>query len=94
MVNDKITALEYEFVPEEPKEAISELARIGQPAVASLIALLKNTAKYSCLYAIKVLGEIKDPAAAKPILDAFSSQDFIDSFTLAEEYNQAVLGIT
>lgn len=93
MVNDKITALEYEFVPEEPKEAISELARIGQPAVASLIALLKNTAKYSCLYAIKVLGEIKDPAAAKPILDAFSSQDFIDSFTLAEEYNQAVLAL-
>jgi len=62
-VNDKKRADEYEESPEEPKEDMDALVKIGRDAVEPLLELLKDTSKYSCLYAIKVLGEIQDPRA-------------------------------
>lgn len=77
-VNDSIDPNEVDEDPPEPKEAMVELAKIGQPSVAPLIKVLENPSNYSCVYAITVLGEIGASEAAKPILDAFTSKDYIN----------------
>lgn len=92
-VNDGKEAREYEESPKEPKEAIDTLVRIGDSAVKPLLELLKDTSRYSCLYAIKVLGEIRDPITVKSIIEAFSSEDFGDSFQWATEYNQGIIAL-
>lgn len=90
-VNDEKEALKYERRPKEPREAMDELVKIGRPAVKPLLELLKNTSRYSCIYATKVLGEIGDSAAVQPIIDAFSSEGFLDAFAeLADDYDQPV----
>lgn len=78
-VNDKIDPNEVDEDPPEPKQAMEEIAKIGQPAVAPLIKVLKNPSNYSCVYAITVLGQIAAPEAAKPIFDSFTSKDFISN---------------
>jgi len=67
------------------------LVKIGEAAVEPLLELLKDTSRYSCLYAIKVLGEIRDPRAVQPIIEAFSSREFIDE--LGDEYEQPKLAL-
>lgn len=37
--------------PEEPREAMEALIKIGEPAVEPLIELLKNPKRLSCAYA-------------------------------------------
>jgi len=90
-VNDGKRASDYEEEPKEPKRAMDDLVKVGEPAVKPLLALLKDASKYSCLYAIKVLGEIRDPRAAQPIIKAFSSKGFADAFEL--EYDQPKLAL-
>jgi HEAT repeat protein len=84
--NDKVHPAEVEEDPSEPKEAMEELAKIGQPVVVSLIKILEDPSIYSCLYAIKVLGQIAAPEAAKPILDAFTSERFLDAGILGTDF--------
>ena len=79
-INDEKKTCEHEEPPEEPGKAMDALVKAGSPAVEALLALLKDTSKYSCLYAIKVLGEIRDPRAVKPIIEAFSSESFAENF--------------
>lgn len=91
-VNDKVDPNEVDKDPLEPKEAMEELAKIGQPAVAPLIKVLKNPSNYSCVYAITVLGQIAAPEAAQPIVDAFTSKDYINSrvtYALKDYYSEA-----
>ena len=90
-VNDEKRASDYEETPEEPKEAMNALVKIGETAVKPLLELLKDTSRYSCLYAIKVLGEIRDPRAAQPIIEAFSSEGFGEAFEEEEDYDQPKL---
>jgi HEAT repeat protein len=92
-VNDKKRASEYKRRPKEPKEAMNELVKIGRLAVNPLLELLKNTSRYSCLYAIKVLGEIGDPAAVQPIIEAFSNESFLDEFAELADYEQPVVAL-
>ena len=92
-VNDEKEASDYEETPEEPKEAMNALVKIGEAAVEPLLELLKDTSRYSCLYAIKVLGEIRDPRAVQPIIEAFSSEGFGEAFELAEDYDQPKLAL-
>lgn len=91
-VNDEKAASEYEETPKEPREAINALVKIGRPAVESLLKLLKDDSKYSCLYAIKVLGEIRDPRAVEPIIEAFSRSD-LEAFDDEEDYDQPRLAL-
>lgn len=91
-VNDEVDPNEVDDDPPEPKEAMEELAKIGQPAVAPLIKVLKNPSNYSCVYAITVLGQIAAPEAAKPIVDAFTSENYINSrvtYALKDYYSEA-----
>ena len=90
-VNDGKRASDYEEEPKDPKRAMDDLVKVGEPAVKPLLALLKDASKYSCLYAIKVLGEIRDPRAAQPIIKAFSRKGFADAFEL--EYDQPKLAL-
>jgi len=90
-VNDGKKASDYEEPPREPEEAMDALVKIGEAAVEPLLELLKDTSRYSCLYAIKVLGEIRDPRAVQPIFEAFSSREFIDE--LGDEYEQPKLAL-
>jgi len=92
-VNDEKRVSDYEETPEEPKEAMNALVKIGETAVGPLLELLKDTSRYSCLYATKVLGEIRDPRAVQPIIEAFSSEGFAEAFELAEEYEQTKLAL-
>jgi len=92
-VNDEKEASEYERRPKEPREAIDELVKIGRPAVKPLLELLKNTSRYSCIYATKVLGEIGDSAAVQPIIDAFSSEAFVEAFAELTDYEEPVLAL-
>jgi HEAT repeat protein len=91
-VNDKIDPNEVDDDPPEPKEAMEELAKIGQPTVAPLIKVLKNPSNYSCVYAITILGRIAAPEAAKPIVEAFTSENYINSrvtYALKDYYSEA-----
>jgi HEAT repeat protein len=92
-VNDGKDAWEYEEPPREPEEAMRSLMEVGEEAVEPLIKLLENPSKYSCLYAIKVLGEIGSPKAVKPIMDAFFSESFDDAFPILDEYNQPIIAL-
>jgi len=93
-VNDRKPASEFEETPKEPREAMEELVRIGRPATEPLLELLKNASKYSCFYAIKVLGDIGDPSAAQPILNMFSNQEYLDTFAeIGDEYLEAALAL-
>ena len=92
-INDEKEADEYEEQPEEPKEAMDALVKIGKSAVESLLGFLKNRSKYSCLYAIKVLGEIRDPRAIEPIIEAFSSEEYGYAFESYDDYEQAKLAL-
>ena len=92
-INDRKKACEYEEPPKEPKDAMDALVKIGSPAVEALLELLKDTSKYSCLYAIKVLGEIKDPRAVQLIIDTFSSESFEKAFEFADDYEQPIFAL-
>jgi len=92
-VNDEKEASGYERRPKEPGEAIDELVKIGRPAVKPLLELLKNASRYSCIYATKVLGEIGDSAAVQPIIDAFSSEAFVEAFAELTDYEEPVLAL-
>jgi len=87
-INDEKRADEYEEEPDEPREAMDALVKVGKLAVEPLLELLKDTSKYSCLYAIKVLGEIRDPRAVQPIIEAFSSEDFREVFVETGDYDE------
>lgn len=81
--NDYKEAQEWhdeEQEPQEPWKAINELVQIGKPSLKPLLALLENTTKYSCFYAVKALAQIGDPIAAKPLIDLFDDEKFIDTF--------------
>jgi len=86
-VNDE-KEIEHLRYPEEPKEAMDDLVRVGKQATEPLIRLLKNPEKCSCLYAIKVLGEIRDPRAAEPIVDVLDK--FYDVF---EDWDEPKLAL-
>lgn len=90
-INDRKKACEYEEPPKEPRKAMDALVKIGSPAVEALLELLKDTSKYSCLYAIKVLGEIRDGRAVQPIIDTFSSESFEQAFEI--DYEQPILAL-
>jgi len=75
MVNDDKEAHEIEE-PKEPREVMTKLVQIGKPVLASLLGLLRNTTKHSCICAIKVLGEIQDPVAVKPLIDLWDNEKF------------------
>jgi hypothetical protein len=82
-VNDHKEAREWldgKGEPEEPREAINELVRIGKPALKPLLRLLKNTTKFSCIYAIMVLGEMRDPIVAKPLINLWDDEKFSGVF--------------
>ena len=76
MEKEKLYGLER--FPEEPREAIEALIRIGKPAVDHLIELLKNPQVLSCAYAIKILGEIGDERAIKPMLEVLTHKDLLE----------------
>ena len=69
-----------DIYPEEPQSVMEALAKKGGLAVEPLFKLLLNPSKFSCLYAIKILGEIADPRAIQPIIEAFFSDSFLDTF--------------
>lgn len=69
-VNDQEDIYEAEEEPEEP-EAISELIKIGRPAVEPLLMLSCAEGvdgNWSAVYAVKILGEIGDLAAIEPLI--------------------------
>lgn len=92
-VNDKKDLEEYEETPDEPKEAMDELSAIGDPAVDSLLQLLKSHSKFSCQYAIEILGNIRNPRATRPILEVLTSEQCSGLFQLSIDYDQAILAI-
>lgn len=51
---------------------MNALVKIGETAVEPLLELLKDTSRYSCIYAIKVLEEIRDSKAVQLIIEALS----------------------
>jgi len=91
--NDSKNAGEYQKLPKNPKAAIQELVELGEMAVDPLIKLLRERSKFSCLYAIKVLGRIRDLRAVEPILDVFSSDELHDNFQSAIEHDQPVIAL-
>ena len=92
-MNDGKRASDYEEEPKEPKGVMDALVKIGEPAVEPLLELLKDTSRYSCLYAIKVLGEVQDPRAVQPIIEAFSSEGFAEEFWRGEDYEEPRLAL-
>ena len=92
-VNDSKPAGEYDVYLKEPKAAMEELVKLGEVAVEPLIALLENHSKYSCLYAINILGEIRDPKAVQPILGVLSSDEFHDNFEMDNESDQPIIAL-
>jgi HEAT repeat protein len=57
--------------------AANALAKIGKPAVETLIVALKNENPFVRRNAAKALGEIKDSSAVKPLIDALKDNDLI-----------------
>jgi hypothetical protein len=96
-VYDKKAVSDYKFKPKEPKEAMRKLAKIGKPAVESLLELLKNPSKCSCFYAVKVLGEIGEASAVQPLLDLISNDEYVDPLVdhwgVFDEHDEAILKI-
>ena len=91
--NDSIPAIEYDSPPKEPKTAIEELVKLGEVVVECLIELLENRSKYSCLYANKILGEIRDPRAVQPILGILSGDEFYNNFEMDDESDQPIIAL-
>lgn len=54
--------------PKEPRKAMEELVKIGEPAIEPLLELLKDTETWSIEYAIEILVEIGDSRAVKPLI--------------------------
>ena len=84
-VNDLIPVSEYDSPPKEPNAIMKELIGLGDVVVERLIELLENRSKYSCLYAIKILGAIRDPRAVQPILNVLSGDEFYHNFDIDDE---------
>ena len=57
--------------------AANALAKIGKPAVETLIVALKNENPFVRRNAAEALGEIKDASAVKPLVDALKDDDLI-----------------
>ncbi len=57
--------------------AANALAKIGKPAVETLIVALKNENPFVRRNAAEALGEIKDASAVKPLIDALKDNDLI-----------------
>jgi len=85
-INDVKDAGEYEEEPEEPRQAMDDLVKIGEPATKELIKLLKSTLKYSSLYAVTVLSKMQsvDPIAIKPLFSLLGDEEFVN-FSDGEE---------
>ena len=69
-----------DIYPEDPQSVMETLVKKSKLAFEPLVKLLLNPSKFSCLYAIKILGEIADPRAIQPIIKAFFSESFLDTF--------------
>jgi len=57
--------------------AANALAKIGKPAVETLIVALKNENPFVRRNAAEALGEIKDSSAVKPLINALKDNDLI-----------------
>ncbi len=57
--------------------AANALAKIGKPAVETLIVALKNENPFVRRNAAEALGEIKDASAVKPLINALKDNDLI-----------------
>lgn len=90
-VHDEKPAHEYDEVPKEPKKAMNALVELGKIAVEPLIGLLENASRYSCLYAIKVLGNIGDPTAVKPLIGLWDNKEF--NLEFEEGYEDVVFAL-
>ncbi len=82
-VNDEVP-FKYANKPQEPKEAINSLIRIGAPTVEPLLNLLRDTETWSGIYVIHILGEIGDARAIEHLIKLLDGAVFIDEamFTL------------
>lgn len=88
-VNDKEEIYEGKEEAIEPREVIDKLIKIGSPAVDFLLPLLNHPKRYSCAYAVKVLGEIGDSRAATPLVKLLATDDYLDLIDEAEGLEDA-----
>lgn len=92
-INDSKRAIEFDKTPEEPRVALEELVKLAEKAVEPLIELLQDRSKYSCLYAIRILGEIGDIRAVEPILGVLASEEFNNNFQSTDEHDQPIIAL-
>ncbi len=82
-IQEKIAGLETEDLSLN-RYAMTELVKIGPPAVEPLIQYLKSEKQLARLSAAEALGLIGDPRAVDPLLAMFKNDDYAGRWAAAE----------